>query len=135
MADSTGHNIYKKFIYELDQKTSGGDAQYGVLRGLAQITTASFGGTTNDQTAEEPTSYPTPVRLPGHKRRYGITARYVVIERTIGTGSTAFKIQRIIPILTKVLFETIVPGIAISYQSQDDWVFVSRFAENHDWQT
>jgi len=126
--------VYKGYTYELDALIGGEDPIYAKLRSQGNITTLSIGGVANDEPSGDITIFNTVVRNPGHKKRQGITVRYVTISRTLGTGSVKFKIYRRVPILTKTLFNEAKIGAEITYQGQTDWEFVSRIDEWNSWQ-
>lgn len=123
-----------RVFYELDTLNDG-DATYGFLRTNNQITTLTVAGVANDPaTVDEGTPISTLVRNPAHKRRYGITARYIVLTRLIGDTPVQARVYRTIPILTKVIFQACVLNAAYTYQSQDDWALAYRQDEYHSWQ-
>lgn len=73
-----------------------------------------------------------PIRVTG-TRRYGITARHLVIARISGTGTNLFRIYRKIAILSPTLFQSAVStiGATISYENATDWTLVGAEQERY----
>lgn len=64
-----------------------------------------------------------PIRVTG-KRKKGIIARRIVLERIGGTDPNTFPIRRIVPILDPSFYESALVATSpeITYQGQSDWV-------------
>ena len=130
---ATGITRYLRALYELDQ-LSDGDALYGEILITPETLTLEIGGVANESPTVTDPKISAYVRGAGHKRRRGITARYVNITRLVGTGTTQVLVKRTIPILQKAVFLAAVPYVDISYQDQTDWSFDSRINEWNSWQ-
>jgi hypothetical protein len=81
-------------------------------------------------TADVTTSIP--IRVSGTKK-YGITARHLVISRIAGTGTDEYLVYRRVPILKPSVFDTILSsvGLAVTYEGFSDWQVVGGQNERY----
>lgn len=73
-----------------------------------------------------------PVRVSG-TRKYGITARHIVISRIAGTAPDQYRVYRRIPIFDPTFFSSILSEFAetVEYESLSDWTVVGGQAERY----
>ena len=73
-----------------------------------------------------------PARVSG-TRRYGITARHLVIYRIIGSGATAYRLYRRVPILQKESYISFIsnPPVSVTFEAIPDWQIAGSIAERH----
>lgn len=125
--------IKTKALYETNLfATTGTDPLVGFVLVQAASESLVIGSTTNapPTTAEANTTQP--IRVSGTKK-YGITARHIVIARIAGTTGSTFRTYRRIVIFTPVLFETSLSdlGLSVSYEGLDDWFIVGGQNERY----
>jgi hypothetical protein len=125
--------LRSKVLYESDLFLTG--TTTNILGFVLCQTTAqalSIAGVTNDPpTAEDPnTSFP--IRVTGTKK-FGITARHIVIGRLAGASPNQYREYRRIPIFTSVYFDNALSEFAASveYESLTDWFIVGGIAERY----
>lgn len=125
----TGHNFKmatKRFKYESDLDVIGdpGTSVYGIIRANSLTAGLTIASVANDApTANANTQIP--IRVVS-TRKYGITARHLVLQR-LTTSTTVPNIQRVkIPILTPAVFIQYISqvGGAISFNGLEDWTIV-----------
>lgn len=99
------------------------------IQALSQITSLSVDGQTNDEPTVDQTST-IPVRF-SHIRRYGITARHIVIYRLVGDSPNQYRSYRRIPILDPSIYVAYLSQIEseIDYEGQTDWILVGGSPE------
>ena len=135
MADPTGINRLQTAIYESDLLQEGETDLYYTfgLRLLPEVLTFSLGGVTNS-----PLTTPTGIiaitaSTDVGRKKHGVHARFITIERRVGTAPTILIIKRRVPILTRLYFESCktaqLDPSPIEYQNESDWTIVSVTAE------
>ena len=135
MADPSGSLRLQTAIYESDLLQEGETDIYYTfgLRLLPEVLAFSLGGVTNS-----PLTTPTGIiaitaSTDVGRKKHGVHARFITIERRVGTSPTILPIKRRVPILTRLFFESCkiarLDPSPIEYQSQSDWTIVSVTAE------
>lgn len=135
MADPTGTNRFQTTIYESDLLQEGETDIYYTfgLIVLPEVLTFSLGGVTNS-----PLTTPTGIiaitaSTDVGRKKHGVHARFITIERRVGTAPTQLIIKRKIPILTRLYFESCKTArfdpSPIEYQNESDWSITSVTAE------
>jgi len=104
----------------------------GVIKVGGNTTNLNISGTQNtvpDGTAQNTTI---PIRVSG-TRRYGITARHIVIYRLVGTAPNQFRNYRRIVVPDPAKFVEYLSDIpsSIEYEGQDDWILVGGRGESY----
>jgi hypothetical protein len=119
--------------YESDIFVTGGGSQ---IIGQVRINAAQLAITVegaDNVPPEGDVNYLDPIRVTG-TRRYGITARHIVISRIVGTDAASeFRVYRKVVILTSAFFIDIISTLdpAIVYGGFDTWNLIGSSAERH----
>jgi len=116
--------------YQTDLKLPDGSTeQVSRLQALTQITSLSINGQTNDEPGLDQTST-IPIRF-SNLRRYGITARHIIIYRLAGTSPDQYRTYRRVPILDPAIYVGYLSQIesSVEYQGQTDWILVGGSPE------
>ena len=73
-----------------------------------------------------------PIRV-SSTRKYGITARHIVIARIAGTSTDQYRVYRRIPIFDPTFFSSILSEFAgtVEFESLSDWVIVGGQSERY----
>jgi hypothetical protein len=122
-----------KALYETNLFLPGGtDPLVGYVTVQAAAESLVIGSTTNAPPTTEEANTTQPIRVSGTKK-YGITARHIVIARIGGTTGSTFREYRRIVIFTTALFETALSdlGLSVSYEGLDDWFIVGGQNERY----
>jgi hypothetical protein len=135
---TTGINPRSQLTYETSILVSADEAgtyYYSKISVSANTTALVVGSVSNTVPDPGEDFLQAPIRGVGHKRRYGIQARYVRITRITGASPNQGRIYRIIPILSNDNFLGMVAqlysGPEITYESQSDWTIAGVEAESY----
>lgn len=128
-------NIYQNYLYQTDIPGADGTFVTGVIRALANVVGFTYGGTPNTPSEAGTQGFPSLIRGPGHKKRIGLTYRYVVIAQAFGTSPFQYRVYRTIPILTQTLYLQILGSLGttqdISYEDETGWAVTGIHAETY----
>jgi hypothetical protein len=127
--------IYQNYVYETDLPGTDGTFLTGLIRALANAKAFSYGGTTNDPATAGSIGLAGLIRGPGHKKREGITYRYVTVAKPFGDEPFQYRVYRTVPIFTQTLFLQILATLGttqdISYEGETGWAVTGVSAERY----
>jgi hypothetical protein len=127
--------IYQNYIYQTDIPGADGTFITGLVRSLANVIAFSYGGTVNAQADAGTQGYPSLIRGPGHKKRAGLTYRYVTIVKAFGDTPFQYRVYRTIPIFTQTLYLQILSTLGttqdIEYEGETGWAIAGVHAETY----
>lgn len=129
--------VFERYAYLTDilSGTDGTTIVSGIVSCLIETVSLSIGEFTNTPPTITDATYPNLIRLPGHKKRTGITARYVVLSSLVGDSPLEFRVTRTVPIFDPAVFNGILgllgssPGI--TYQGVSGWTISSIQNESY----
>jgi hypothetical protein len=100
------------------------DPRIGLLKVGINVDSLTIATIANTSPAGVPNTS-IPIRVSG-TRKFGITARHVIISRLETIGAGTIRVYRRIPVFDPVVFTEYLGSLspAISYESQTDWVLV-----------
>lgn len=120
-------------LYQTDLLTPDAGAKLvSYVRVDPQSENLSIGGQTNDPPTSVDQTTTLPIRVTAG-RRYGITARHVVISRLGGSSPNQYKIYRKIVVFDPDIYQGYLSQIAssITYEGLSDWILVSGINEKY----
>jgi len=120
--------LYKTNLFAPDGSTP----LVSYVRVDPQALTLQISDQTNDAPQSVDQSTTLPIRVTAG-RRYGITARHVVISRLAGSSPNQYKVYRKIVVFDPDIYQQYLSLIAssISYESQTDWILVGGINEKY----
>jgi len=133
----TSVKVFERYAYLTDilSGTDGETIVSGVVSCLIETVSLEIGAFTNTPPTITDATYPNLIRLPGHKKRSGITARHVVLSTLVGDSPLEFRVTRTVPIFDPAIFNGILgllgsnPGI--TYQGESNWTISSIQNESY----
>jgi hypothetical protein len=126
---------FQNYVYETDILAEGeeGAAVSGIVRALTTSVALEIGDFTNTPPSETENTYPNLIRLPGHKKRTGITARAVKLTSILGTAPLQSRIYRIVPIFDPAVFNASLGLLgsnpAITFEDSSNWTIAGMYNE------
>jgi hypothetical protein len=131
----TSTRIYQNYQYQTDIPGLDGTFITGLVRALTNAVGLTFSGTPNIAATEGTQAYQPLIRGPGHKKRSGLTCRYVTLVNSLGAVGTQYRLYRVVPIFTQVLYLQILGAIGttvdISYEDTSGWAVAGIHAETY----
>lgn len=103
----------------------------GLITTLPVTTGLEVAGATNDEPGADANTY-IPIRISG-TRKFGVTARHLVLYRLVGTGSAARRLYTKVPVLTEAAWELMLSQLApsITFAGSGDWILVGGIGERY----
>ena len=127
--------LYQNYQYQTDIPGIDGTFITGLVRSLPNALGLTFSGVANSAATEGTQTYPGLIRGPGHKRRNGLTFRYVTLVNSLGGTGTTYRFYRDVPIFTQTLYLQILGSIGqtvdISYEGTSGWAVAGIHAETY----
>ena len=125
--------IKTRELYQTDLfLEDGATAMFGRIFVSSSVPLLSVEGSTNDVPSEGTANILFPIRVSGTKK-FGITARHLVIARLQGASPTQSRVYRRIPVFTKAFFDTAMStiGAPVVYESLSDWFLIGGVQERY----
>jgi len=120
--------IYESNLYLPDTST----ALIGAVRTLTTATELTIGGTANAEATEEEPNTTVPIRVSG-TRKYGITARHIIIGKVQGTSPTQYVQYRKVVVFQIALFAEFLSSVdeTVTFEGTSGWYVVGGSQERY----
>jgi len=121
-------NLYETNLFAPDGTTH----LVSHVRTSANAKLLSIEGDTNDPPTEVDPTTTVPIRVSG-TRKYGVTARHLVLSRLVGSSPNQYRIYRKVVIFTNDYFVQALSklGQTVEYETFDDWAIVGGIQERY----
>jgi hypothetical protein len=120
-------------LYTTDLISNDGEtAIIGIVRCSSQAALLTINGDPNAPETGTPANSQFPIRVSG-TRKFGITARHIVIYRVAGADPNFYRVYRRIPVFTTTFFANALSAFApsVSYEGLEDWILVGGQNERY----